>query len=322
MTARQGFWAVLLSSFCFGFLGYFGKTGYALGYTPLTLLTVRFILASLMMWGFAIAARYKQKSKNKKQKSKRENDMGVPIKSQSYKISLSETKWLALQGVAYALTALGIFNAYRYMPAGLVGVLFYVHPLLTILAMSLLWHERVTKTLIQSAGLAVVGAALVSQSATGANAAVSVVGLLWIALGAAAYCAFTLIGQKTTAGLDSLVVTTYSITFCALFLVMLNPPIYMLNGTISIEMWVVGLGISFVSSVVAILLYVVGIKAVGASRTAIISAAEPLSGVLLAALLLGEKLIAVQVLGIAVILVSVWNLQRRATPLLTSEPEL
>ncbi|MDP3486410.1 MAG: DMT family transporter, partial [Bacillota bacterium] len=248
MTARQGFWAVLLSSFCFGFLGYFGKVGYGLGYTPLRLLTVRFVLASLMLWGFA-AVKFKQRSKNKDQIEKTFEQSG-------YRISLNNVKWLALQGLAYALTALGFFNALRNMPAGLVGVLFYVHPLLTILMASLIWRETVTKVVIQSAVLAVVGAALVSQSGGAASAAGNMAGLMWIGVASFAYSAFTLIGQKTTTGLDSLVVTTYSITFCALFLVLLNPPLYMLNGTLSPNMWAVGLGISFVSSVLAILLYV------------------------------------------------------------------
>ncbi|KAF0193632.1 MAG: hypothetical protein FD169_2373 [Bacillota bacterium] len=311
MTARQGFWAVLLSSFCFGFLGYFGTVGYELGFTPLKLLTVRFVLASLMLWGFA-AAKYKQRPKNK-------NPTERPLEKSSYSISINNVKWLALQGVAYAFTALGYFNALRNMPAGLVGVLFYVHPLLTIFMASLIWRETVSKVVMQSAVLAVVGAALVSQSGGAASAAGNTSGLIWIAVAASSYSAFTLIGQKTTSDLDSLVVTTYSITFCAVFLVLLNPPLYMLNGTLSPNMWLVGLGISFVSSVLAILLYVVGIKAVGASRAAIISAAEPLSGVLIATLLLGERLAAVQVLGIAVILLSVWNTQRRTNPLRPTE---
>lgn len=314
MTARQGFWAVLLSSFCFGFLGYFGKVGYELGYTPLRLLTVRFVLASLMLWGFA-AARYKQRSKNKNQTVKTFEQSG-------YRISLNNARWLVLQGLAYALTALGFFNALHNMPAGLAAVLFYVHPLLTILMASLIWREHINKVVMQSAVFAVVGAALVSQSGGATSAGSNAAGLMWIALAAFSYSAFTLIGQKTTTGLDSLVVTTYSITFCALFLVLLNPPLYMLNGTLSPSMWLVGLGISFVSSVLAILLYVVGIKAVGASRTAIISAAEPLSAVVLAAILLGERLIAIQALGIAVILISVWNLQRRSKPMIAIEVEI
>lgn len=293
MTPRKGVLAVLVSSVCFGFLGFFGKVGYDLGYTPLRLLTVRFVLASLMMWLIA-GYRYKQQA------------------TWVYGINVSSAKWLAVQGVTYAFTALGIFNAYRHMPAGLVGVLFYIHPLLTIMAASVLWRERITSKVLASAAMAFVGAALVSQSGGASFNTTSLIGLLWILLSAAAYSAFTLIGQRTTAGLDSMVVTTYSITFCALFLVLLNPPLYMVSGALTAPMWLIGLGISFVGSVLAILLYVVGIKAVGASRTAIISAAEPVSGVLIAAALLNERLSSPQLAGMVVILISVWYLQTKA----------
>lgn len=298
MTPKQGFLAVLLSSVCFGFLGFFGKVGYSLGYTPLKLLTVRFILATLMLWGFVVIKQTMQ---------------GGVGQDTRYRISTNSIKWLVVQGIAYAFTALGIFNAYRFMPAGLVGVLFYVHPLLTIVAMSLIWRERLTKTVIYSACLAFVGAALVSYSGE-SSGSITATGLLWIMLSAGAYSSFTLIGQRTTASLDPLVVTTYSITFCALFLAILNPPLYMFTGALTPAMWLIGLGISFVCSVLAIMLYVVGIKVVGASRTAIISAAEPLSGVLIAALLLGERLSGIQALGMLIVLLSVWYLQTRNVP--------
>ena len=55
MTPKIGYAAIALSSLCFGFLGSMGKFGFSLGYTPLSLLTVRFTLAALMMWAVALA---------------------------------------------------------------------------------------------------------------------------------------------------------------------------------------------------------------------------------------------------------------------------
>jgi len=82
-----GFGAVLLSSFFFGFNGYFGKVGFELGYTPLRLLTVRFTVAAIVMWGIMVWY-----GKNKG---------GIPR---------TELASLAVQGVAYALTSLGFFK--------------------------------------------------------------------------------------------------------------------------------------------------------------------------------------------------------------------
>lgn len=275
-----GFLAVLLSSFLFGFNGYFGKLGFELGYTPLRLLTVRFTVAAAVMWG--IMTWY---GKNKGS------------------ITRPELGSLAVQGVAYALTALGFFKALEVMPAGLVAVLFYIHPLITMSVARIIWGERANKAMLGAVVLALLGTALVTWSDGGRT--IAPLGLLWIALSASSYAAFTLIGQKTTGKQDAIVVTTYSITFCALFLSLLNPPVYMLSGELTAAMWLVGLGIGIICTALAILLYVVGIKSIGASRTAILSAAEPLSAVLLAAVLLNERLFAWQYVGMALIVAAV-----------------
>jgi len=286
MTTRLGFMAIALSSLCFGFLGSMGKFGYALGYTPLSLLTVRFTLATLILWLVALTT-------------------GLP----KYALPLRLHLWLLVQGVAYAGTALGFFVALQHLSAGLVSILFYIHPLITIVCASLLWRERIGKTVIYSALLAMAGVALVSQDG-GVALATSLVGLAWVMLSATSYSAFTLIGQRTTAKQEALVVTTYSITYCALFLVALNPPLYMFDGSLSAEMWLIGIFVAIVSSVTAILLYIVGIKAIGAAKAAVASVLEPLSGLLIASVLLGERLSVSQWLGVVIIVAAVIYLQR------------
>jgi len=286
MTTKLGFMAIALSSLCFGFLGSMGKFGYSLGYTPLSLLTVRFTLAAFVLWLVALftgLARYDLPSR--------------------FHI------WLLLQGVAYAGTALGFFIALQHLPAGLVSILFYIHPLITIVCASLIWRERIKSTVIYSALLAMAGVVLVSQDG-GIALATSLGGLAWVLLSATSYSAFTLISQRTTAKQDALVVTTYAITYCALFLGALNPPLYMIDGTLSAEMWLIGLFVAIVSSVAAILLYIVGIKAVGAAKAAVASVLEPLCGLLIASVLLRERLNHYQWIGVVIIVAAVIYLQR------------
>ncbi|MBS3871990.1 MAG: DMT family transporter [Firmicutes bacterium] len=288
MTPKLGYAAIAVSSLCFGFLGSLGKFGFALGYTPLTLLTVRFTLAALMMWAVALV-------------------VGLG----KYAVTPQLQPYLIAQGVAYAGTSLGFFLALRHLPAGLVSIVFYVHPLVTIIFASLLWKERLGRSVLIAALLAVLGTALVSQDGS-TNFSTGMVGFAWVAFAAFAYSAFTLLGQKSTRQLNALVVTTYSITYCALFLIVLNPPLYMFDGSLTAAMWLIGLFIGLVSSVLAILLYIVGVKAIGAAKASIASALEPLSGVFIAALLLGEELRPLQWLGVLTVIVAVFYLQRGA----------
>lgn len=295
LAFRYGYLSVLLSSVCFGFLGYFGKIAYSLGFTPLQLMTVRFILAALLMWPLALVR-----------------------DRQAYRLSQTETMWLVVQGVAYAFTALGFFYALSYLPAGLAAVLFFVHPLLTMVMSRILWQEAVGGRLAAAAALSFAGVALVSQSPAGGAQGDWLLGLLWIGLAAASYSCFTLLGRKTTRTHDSIAVTTYAITFCALFLILLNPPVYLVDGSMSSGMWLVAFGLSFIATVMAILLYVVGIKSIGASVTAVLSAFEPLSGLVVAFLLLGERLSLTQTAGITLIIFAVlmitWRGGRKTAP--------
>jgi len=288
MTPKIGYAAIALSSLCFGFLGSMGKFGFALGYTPLSLLTVRFTLAALMMWAVALV---------------------VGIKK--YAVTPRFQLWLVAQGVAYASTSLGFFFALQHLPAGLVSIVFYIHPLITIITASLLWKERLGRAVLVAALLAVLGTALVSQDGT-TNLSTSLVGFAWVTFSALSYSAFTLLGQKSTAQQNALVVTTYSITYCALFLILLNPPLYMFDGSLTVDMWLIGLFIGLVSSALAILLYIVGVKAVGAAKASIASALEPLSGVFIAALLLGERLRPLQWFGVLTVILAVVYLQTGA----------
>ncbi|MGE5654785.1 MAG: DMT family transporter [Bacillota bacterium] len=140
MTTRLGYMAVIFSSACFGFLGYFGKVGYQLGFTPLTLQIARFLLAALMLWIVAL-----------------------PRGLSRYQVGRRELMTLALQGIGYAMTALGYFSALRYLPASLVAIIFYIHPIITTLAAAGIFGEKITRVKIASLLLAVVGTTLVSD---------------------------------------------------------------------------------------------------------------------------------------------------------------
>lgn len=291
MTPQLGYLAVIFSSACFGFLGYFGKVGYQLGYTPLTLQIARFLLAALMLWVVAL-----------------------PRGLARYRVGRRELISLAAQGVGYAMTALGYFSALRYLPASLVAIIFYIHPVITTLAAAGIFGEKITRAKIIALLLALVGTTLVSDPRALLSGSLSLVGLAWVLVSSCSYSTFTILGQKTTAGRDPLMVTTYSMTFCGLFLALFHPPLYMINGSLTLPMWGIALGISFICSVLAILFYVVGVSIIGASRTSIVAAAEPLSGLIVSAILLGERLGGWQWLGMAMILLAVGALQAGKEP--------
>ena len=85
--------------------------------------------------------------------------------------------------------------------------------------------------------------------------------------------------------------------------------------------WALLLGLALFSTVMPVFMFMVGIQRLGASRAAIMSTVEPIGTLILAALLLGETMEPVQLLGGAIILGSVVLLQlsrRKTTAALAS----
>jgi len=83
--------------------------------------------------------------------------------------------------------------------------------------------------------------------------------------------------------------------------------------------WAVGVGIALVPTMVAISLFLAGLPRVGAARAALLSTWEPVVTVVLAVVILGDRLSLLQVLGgvlviVAVIVVQAAHLWRPGLP--------
>jgi len=79
--------------------------------------------------------------------------------------------------------------------------------------------------------------------------------------------------------------------------------------------WAVGVAIAVIPTMVAISLFMAGLPRVGASRAALLSTVEPVVTVVLAAILLGERLSPIQAVGgllvvLAVVVVQASHLWR------------
>jgi drug/metabolite transporter (DMT)-like permease len=87
-----------------------------------------------------------------------------------------------------------------------------------------------------------------------------------------------------------------------------------LPGDVPAEAWPGLIAIGVVSTFIAIQTFYAGTKRVGAAQASLISTVEPIWTVVLAALLLGERLTPIQLLGGALILVAVVIAQTAPAP--------
>jgi len=285
----------LASGAAFGAMAVFGKLAYDEGTTVGTLLVVRFALAAALFWVVVLAT-----GGAREVRALRRRDV---------------IAGLALGACGYAFQAGCYFAALERIDASLLALLLYTFPAMVTAVAIALGRERVDARRLTALALASGGLMLVVAGA-GAGA-LDAVG---VALGIAAALCYTtyilvsdgVVARMRPALLSALVCTgaTVSLTTGSTALGQLHP------GAITLGGWGWLASLAVVSTVGAVGLFFAGLHRVGPTTASILSTVEPLVTGLLAFLVFGETLTAVQVAGGALVLgavlvLNVRNVRRR-----------
>jgi drug/metabolite transporter (DMT)-like permease len=278
------------SGAAFGAMAVFGKLAYGAGATVGTLLAVRFVLAAAVFWALLLAggARHEVRALSRR-------DVGIG---------------LALGTCGYALQAGCYFAALERINASLLSLVLYTFPALVAAAAVALGREPIDGRRLGALGLALGGLVLVLAGA-GAGA----LDPLGTALGLGAalvYATYILVsdgivGRMAPRVLAALVCTGAgaSLTVGSALLGQLQPA----------ELTVAGWGwlgcLALVSTVASISLLFAGLRRVGPTTASILATVEPLVTVLLAFIVFGEMLGALQLIGGALVLAAVLVLHVR-----------
>lgn len=229
----------------------------------------------------------------------------------------ADLPWLAAMG------ALGIgffhiaWNSSVLLSGASVTTVFQGNaPLLVALLAYLFWREPLTGRKWAAIALGVAGALLIAglPGLTGpggsGNVHITPRGLLLGLAVAAGYSALTLLGKKLVGVYDAWTVTTYMFGFAALALLplQLGQPA---PGPITAGFLLPFAALVLITTVGGFGLYTLGLRGLTASTTAIVGVAEIPFAAVLAYLLLGERLTAVQLLGALLVAAGVVIISRR-----------
>ncbi|SHJ36305.1 DMT family transporter [Desulfofundulus thermosubterraneus] len=284
---RQGLGValVLFSTICLSVEPVAAKIAYRGGATVMTTLTLRYILAAAIFWLLILAG--------------------------GYAFRLPRRQLLAVTALSLGtqtLTVMALFEAFRYIPAGMAILFLYFYPtVVTILAFFFLkepftWRKGLA-LLLTLAGCAVILGQPVNS--------LDMRGVVLSLTAALTYAVFLVGSTRLLATIQTPVYNAYVSTILALAVGGLALMRGQLNLSFSSEALVAIGVLGIVSTVLAMAALLRGIKEIGASRAAIISTFEPVATAVLGFLVLGESLTAWQMIGGAAVLAGVF-LQRRA----------
>ncbi|HEY1454886.1 MAG TPA: DMT family transporter [Candidatus Dormibacteraeota bacterium] len=283
----------LVSAAAFGSLSILAKLAYAAGLGTYQLLAFRFVLAAAGM--LVLAALVNQSP-----------------------LSLSRRQLATLFGlgaVIYTGQSLTYFTALRTLPASLCVLIVYAYPSLVVVAGWVflrravsVWHG--VALILSFAGLVLlVGGGRISMSW----------GLLFAMAAPLIYTAYILVGERAMASVPAIaasavIMSGTAVAFCIFAAI---------DGQLSLPAtsrgWAVGVGIALLPTMVAISFFMAALPRIGGARAALLSTLEPVITVILAVVLLGDRLSPPQVAGgvlvlAAVALVQVAHLWRPGAP--------
>jgi len=271
---------VIVSSLAFGTLALFAHRSYEAGFSPTTLLMVRFVVAGGMM--LAVAS----------------------IRRPSFP---SRTKFLGLllMGGLYVGQSFTFFAALKHVPASMVSLLLYLYPGIVTIAAVLLFQEQMRLPKWIAVALAIVGSVLI----VGVSGKGNPIGIAYGLGTAAFYSAYLLTGTRVLRGVDPLASSTIVLLTAALaysLLASLEGYVFPVNEV----GWMWAILLAIIPTFVAISTLLAGLDRIGPVNTSTLAAIEPLSTAALSVMFLGERIGYLQLLGGACILSAVVILAR------------
>ena len=203
-------------------------------------------------------------------------------------------------GIIFAGLIFCLFKAIAIIDVSTAVLTYFTYPLLTAFTASLAGLDRLRWQGVLCAAVAFFGLAIM----IGAHpASLAFIGIVY-ALGAACCrTAMLLVTRAYLMGADARLVTWYSLISSTLVFVVVSAATQTWHAPQTSLGWSALIGMS-VASTAAVLFIVVSTVRIGPFRTALIMNLEPLTAMVLSALLLGEVITPVQGLGSAIMLVA------------------
>jgi drug/metabolite transporter (DMT)-like permease len=280
-----GFALILVSACSFGAMPIFGRLAYRSGVDPVTLLLLRFTMATAIMLIVMFARR-------------------LP-----WPRGRTLSGLFAMGAVGYVGQSICFFTALKHASAGLVSLLLYLYPALVAILAVVVLKERLTRRKLLALGLALAGAVLtIGLSGGGTPTGVA------LGVGAAViYALYIIYGThllKSVPPIPAAAVIMAATAVVYVAVVAARGPRW--PATPAGWGWIAA--IAAISTVVATVAFLAGLERIGPTSASTLSTIEPVISVGLAALVLGERLAPLGMTGGVMILGAVLLLARGELP--------
>lgn len=286
-SSAKGYLCVVTAALMWGSSGTAGKALFEAGMSPFDLAQIRVTMASGILFPlFLIFSR---------------NLLRLRLRDIPYFILLGGVVMAAVTGsYLYAISKIQVAAAI---------LLQYLAPIFVAIFAMLFWEERPTFLKVSSLFLAFGGCFLVVGGYDLALLQMNLLGILGGLMSAVTFAGYSLLGERAMHRYKPWTVIFYALAFSAITWHVVYPPFTYVSAGYSLTQWGWVAYISVVGTLLPFGLFFAGVNHIRSTRASITATLEPIFAGLLAFILLGEKLLFLQVVGGCMVILAIVLLQ-------------
>lgn len=227
------------------------------------------------------------------------------VKKMPLGISKNEFLPLLILGLLFSLSSLTLFEAFKYIEAGIACTILFIYPVLVAVIMAVFFKEKLTGTIIVAIIFTSCGIGLLYNGKPGST--LNIHGVMTVFLSALLYALY-IVGVKKIKAVQH--ITREKMSFYVMLFGLL---VYIYNLKLCTQLqiidkpilWLNAIGLSVLPTIVSLETINVAIKFIGSTKTAILGALEPLTAIVIGVAFFHEHLTMRIVTGVWMILTGV-----------------
>jgi len=282
---------VLVGAIFFSGKAIFVKLGLQAGASVMTLLNLRMLFALPFFITMAII-------------SEKRNQVKIAGKD------WAKILFLGISG--YYLASYFDFQGLKHISAGLERLIIFLYPTIVVVLSALIYKTPVRKSQIIALALTYIGVIIAFSGATEHFNKNILVGSLLIFASAFSYAIYLIGSGKLIPKLGAIRFTSYGMIISTLAVLVHSNITGTFTLIASTKVYLFGLGMGILCTVIPAILLAEGIKRIGSSATAIVGSIGPVSTIILAAIILNEKITVLQIVGTFIVIGGVVFVSRKS----------
>ncbi len=280
MNKLNGFLYGIISSASFGLIPLFAIPAMQHGMDFMNVISYRFLFATISL---AVL---------------------LKIRKVSFGIQKSDLPTLLLLSFFYIISSVFLLWGYKFMPSGVATTIHFMYPVVTTVIMMLFFREK--NSVVRTLAILMAIAGVYSLSYSDSKGETDLLGVVIVLISAVGYALYLVaVGQRKNQSLKGLKLTFYVFLFSTIILLAgmlstgnMHPiPDYTTAGNLLL--------LAIIPTIVSNLTLIEAIKYIGATRTSVLGAMEPVTAVVVGIAVFGETFTVSIAIGIMLIVSAV-----------------